>query len=485
MGNEKSLRVLAVDIGTSWIKSALFGADGRLVSNTFHRAAQPIRHSPDGGAEIDPPAMRRVFLECLESTLAEAGGPVSDLSVSCFWHGLLGVDELGRPVTPVYTWADSRSGEEARLLRRQLAEREIHRRTGCMIHSSFWPAKLRWLRRRDPGAFENAARWMSAAEWLQAGFCGRSVCGPGMASGTGLFNPTTLQWDDQMLDLCGLTEQTLNPLTDEALPVGASGAQRFPLLRGALWRPAIGDGAAGNLGCGAGDGQAALNLGTSAALRIIQRGDPAPTPFGLFCYCVDGKRRLVGSALSNAGNLRSWCRRQLRLPDEDSELEKALAGRRRPRHGLLAFPFWVEERFPDWDEVMPAGVFGFRQSTSALDLLQALTEAVCHRLAEMLERLERFENRQLQVIVSGGAARSQEGLQRLSDVLGRPVTPCLEPEASLRGAAVYALGELGLNPTPPRLGRTVPPDLKIAETHRAQRLRLRDLERRLRRVFEE
>ena len=49
-----------------------------------------------------------------------------------------------------------------------------------------------------------------------------------------------------------------------------------------------------------------------------------------------------------------------------------------------------------------------------------------------------------QIIVSGGVLKSAHLLQRLANVLGRPVYPSTEPEASLRGAAVYALEKMDL-----------------------------------------
>ena len=108
-------------------------------------------------------------------------------------------------------------------------------------------------------------------------------------------------------------------------------ADEWPALRDAQWFPAIFDGAASNLGSGATVPDcAAINVGTSAAVRIMyrtSRNAPAKAPFGLFCYRVDTKRHLIGGAVSNAGNLRAWCLRELRLPDEPEIIEQVLAKR--------------------------------------------------------------------------------------------------------------------------------------------------------------
>src|SRR5690606_9102259 len=121
--------------------------------------------------------------------------------------------------------------------------------------------------------------------------------------------------------------------------------------QGKAWYPAIGDGAASNLGSGADRvGLGAMNVGTSGALRIMKEGRVARAPLGLFAYRVDARRFLVGGAVSNAGNLHAWCLRELNLGASPASLEKKLANRPEPRHGLTVLPFWTAARAPTWDE---------------------------------------------------------------------------------------------------------------------------------------
>src|SRR5919197_33816 len=68
---------------------------------------------------------------------------IQAVGVTSFWHGLVGFDAAHRPVTPVFMWAESRSSREATLLHDALDEASLHARTGCHLHASYWPAKLR------------------------------------------------------------------------------------------------------------------------------------------------------------------------------------------------------------------------------------------------------------------------------------------------------------------------------------------------------
>jgi gluconokinase len=471
---------LAIDIGTSSLRTALFDARALRFIQTTAQEKYPLRVTPDGGAELDPQTLRQTFLCCLTKTLrsyraerALRSRRIMAVGTSCFWHSLLGADEWGRALTPIYTWADSRCRAEAARLREEFSERAIHARTGCMLRSSYWPAKLLWLRRTRPKLFTRVARWMSPAEWLHLELCGEAGCSYAMASGTGLFNVSTLRWDAEMLRRCRLSPRALNPLAEGPLLLSTRGRRKFPELHDALLFPPIGDGAASNLGSGTTSTDvAALNFGTSAAVRVMRRAKRARAPFGLFCYRVDAARVVVGGAVSNAGNLRAWCLRELNLPNDPNVLERTLAAHCSMDHGLTVLPFWTSERAPTWPENLCGVIVGLTQSTSALDVLLATQEAVFQRLAQIAEQLpaRRF-------VISGGIQKSPAELQLLADVLGRPVIACSEPEASLRGAAVFVLEKLGVAVPLPSAGRVISPRLRFSRHYMVARRRQVELEK--------
>jgi gluconokinase len=129
-------------------------------------------------------------------------------------------------------------------------------------------------------------------------------------------------------------------------------AERWPVLARVPWYPAHGDGACSNIGSGcAGPDRIALNVGTSAALRVVRPeglGAHRATPSGLWRYRVDARRALVGGATSEGGNVLAWCRQTLALPADDGALERALAAVPPDGHGLTALPFLAGERSPGW-----------------------------------------------------------------------------------------------------------------------------------------
>src|SRR5262249_6343367 len=365
-----------------------------------------VTHSLAHAAELDPSILLRATKHCLRQTqscLTKGERPA--IAGSGFWHSLLGLDRNGEPLTPIYTWADGRSEPDAAPLRGKFSERAIQQRTGCMLRASFWPAKLAWLQRTEARLFRRVKRWVSPAEWIFEKLFEIRGCSPSMASGTGFYNLTRQDWDPELLDQSGLTTRQLNSL--------GTGFDR----NDTKIFPAIGDGAAGNLGSDATrPGWVAINVGTSAAVRVVPE-PTTPLPFGLFRYVIDEKRNLLGGAISNAGSLRVWMLRELRLPDDQRTIERLLRQSMAARIPLPVLPFWVSERAPTWPEQLRGTIEGLSQATTAVDLFAAGLRSVCYRLADILEELERAAGRAKKIIVAGGIQQSPAWLQLLANSL--------------------------------------------------------------------
>ncbi len=467
--------ILALDIGTSSCRAAVFSGEGFRLPDTLEQWTYRLETNAEGMAVLNPDELLDSVRHCIESASDTEVG-IRAVGMSCFWHSLLGVDNEGRPLTPIYTWADSRCRDDAELLRAEFDEKEIHAETGCMLRASFWPAKLRWLARLEPGLFAKVDRWISPAEWLQWSLTGTATCAVGMATGTGLFDPVAGRWSPRMLAACGLDEAQLLPISDAPSEWG-----------GVEFYPGIGDGAASNLGSGATRaGRGAINVGTSAALRVMREGPLARAPLGLFAYRVDVERYLVGGAVSNAGNLHAWCRREFQLPLPD-QLEAAMELRTTPSHGLTVLPFWNAERAPHWNEDDAGSIAGISQATTALDLTQAIQEATFYRLATIAEELVKLSGRDefnpfngdagpVKWIVSGGILNSKSAMRRLASILGETIYANFEQEASLRGAAVFALEKLGIEPASPQVSDPIEPNQEVHARYVAERRRQERLE---------
>jgi gluconokinase len=459
--------VLALDVGTSSVRTLLFDRTGRVVDGIEGRRTYSVTATPDGGAEIDPAGLLRDAEEAIDAALGQAGGRAPEIAAvaSCtFWHSLLGVDPEGKPVTPLYTWADTRAARAAADLRRTLDGKAVHARTGCVLHACYLPAKLLWLHRLHPGGFHPSTRWMSFGEFLLLRLFGQTRVGASMASASGLLDVHDLKWDPEVAAASGIRPDQLSPLGDEPLRgLKEPYAGRWPALREIPWYPPAGDGACSNLGSGClGPDRVCVMVGTSGAMRVVRQGARVVPPAGLFCYRADPRRYVVGGALSGGGNLVGWMFETLKL-GPPADVERDVAALEADAHGLTVLPFIAGERSPGWAAEARAAITGLNLHTRPIHIFRAGLESVALRFAALYELIREAAPQAREVVASGGALLgSPAWMQILSDALGCPITASAEGEASSRGAALLALESLrvipGMEAAPARFGRTLDPD---------------------------
>ena len=429
--------------------SASTTADGHAIDGLEIKSSYQLDTTPDGGVEKDPDELLQVVGQAIDKLL-EMAGPLSKeiagVGIDTFWHSLLGLDHDGNPTTPLLTWADTRSAAIAHQLARETDERKAQARTGCKFHPTYFPSKLRWIGQTQPVVFRRTQTWLSFGEYLYLRYFGHTVCSISMASGTGLFDQHRRQWDDEMLGLSRIKASQLAPLGDLNAPLKGllpDFAKRWPSLASIPWYPAVGDGAAGNLGsgCYAAD-RIAVMIGTSGAMRVCFQADDTKIPWGLWGYHADHARFVIGGALSEGGNFFAWSRHNFQLPSiEESEHELSMM--EPDGHGLTVLPFLTGERSPGWQAHARAAIVGMGLDTKPIDILQAGLESIAYRFGLVHDIMTASLPPASQIVASGGALlASPTWMQILADVLNRPVTASAEGETSSRGAALLALEQL-------------------------------------------
>jgi gluconokinase len=442
--------VLAVDIGSSGVRAGLFNGRGDQIQGSQISLANDFSEL-SGGTDTDAEALLKFTERALDVAVARAESFVSHIDYvapACFWHSLLGVDDEGRAATPLFGWADTRAAQAVKQLRSKFDEATTHPRTGARFHPSYWPAKLLWLKDERPDLFRKARRWLSFCDYLFLRLFDDPSTSVSMASATGLLNQQTCQWDSELLNAIGLSDEqlpliagprkTFQSLSDDY-------AIRWPLLEGAAWFPAIGDGAANNIGAGCTTAdRVTLMIGTSGAMRLAFSGiPPATLPRELFCYRADRDRVVIGGALSDGGGLYQWMRTTLCLNFEADDLESSLNEIEPDSHGLSILPFWSGERATGWSAFATGSIVGLTARTKPIEILRASMEAICYRFALLAGALETIAPDATMVATGNALLASPAWVQMIADVLARQIEISPEREASTRGAALLALEAAG------------------------------------------
>jgi gluconokinase len=471
------MAVLVIDIGSSSVRALLFDDLARPIPGAVASRQHVFTTTPPGAAIAAADELRALTEACIDELLDHPGATeVSVVGMDTFVGNVVGVDRDNHPVTPVFTYADTRSAADVERLRDTVDVESAHQRTGCVNHTAYLPGRLLWLKRTEPELYDATVTWIDFGTYLYRHWLGNAACSYSVASWSGLLNRHTVDWDEEWLDALGLNISRFPSLADFSavktglLPVYAS---RWPALREVPFCLAVGDGAAANVGSGCVDEtRIALTVGTTAALRIVTTTPIQPIPSGLWSYRVDMQHHLIGGATTEGGNIFQWTQGALSL---DDDVEKQLARREPDSHGLTFLPLLGGERSPGWAAQATGSIAGLRLSTTSLDILQAALEGVALRLSLIADELKNVAADNLTVIGGGGAlVASPAWIQMIANALDCSIQVTSESEITARGVAILALRAIGksdLSEFPPTITATIHPKSDHVGAMRAARER--------------
>lgn len=437
--------VIGVDVGTTTAKATAFDSDGG--EHGHGEVGYPLDDPQPGEAVQDPGEVVAATLQAIRDAAGQAqdaGCEVAGLSLSAAMHALVALDDAGRPLTPLITWADTRATGQAERLRAE--HPQLHGRTGTPPHPMAPLAKLCWLREAEPETFAAARRFGGVKELVLEALTGEWALDHSVASGTGLLAIRDLDWDAEALEVAGVQRERLAPLVEakHVFPLSADvGLPRgTPVVAGAA------DGPLANLGVGAvRPGVAACSIGTSGALRVMVE-QPTTDPAGrVFCYALTPGRWAVGGAINNGGVVLQWAGEAL-APDLGEHAEEellALAGEvPAGSEGLIMLPYLLSERAPHWSALPRGAYIGLTRAHGRGHLIRAAIEGVCQQLALVLASVREAGNDVRELRATGGFARSELWRQILTDALGMEVGFPAGHEGSGFGAALLGMEALGL-----------------------------------------
>lgn len=445
--------VIGLDVGTTAAKVSAFALGGGWRGSAVNE--YPLQQPHPGWEVQDPEVMWRGVHAGLAEIATEIGAAaVVGIGVSTAMHGLIGLDDDHRPLTPVATWADSRAADQAMRLRDTEQGRRLHRASGTPIHSMSFLTKLLWFAEHDPDVFASARWWVGLKDYILYRLTGELVTEMSNASGTGLLNLETRDWNPEALELTGVRLEQLPPVrpTTDSIPLDDPLADEVGLPRGLPVVLGAGDGPLGNLGVGALEpGVVGLSLGTSGAVRMITDHPYVDEGGKLFCYALTDELWVNGGAISNGGIVVRWAGDVF-----GADLAAAEGGnpdgllldlaREVPigADGLVMLPFLMAERAPLWNPTIPGAFLGVRRSHGREHFVRAAVEGVALMLATIVDELDRVSPVR-QIRATGGVFRSDLWRDVLAATLGKPLVVTDGAEGTALGAAalaLYALAEV-------------------------------------------
>lgn len=442
--------ILAVDIGTSSCKAAVFSEEGALLA--LGRGSYSLLFPEEGYVEQEPEEILQGVREAV-ACLKEQGIELLKIRAVSFSAQIAAqclVDREGRPLTNLISWMDTRACKEAAVFTQRFSQEEMERLTGVdmVVTPSYGTAKLLWLHNHRKDMLKHAFKFVQIKDYLIYHLTGCWVSDA--TSLKGLVHSQTGKAVPEIMDFIGESSELLPEVKKPYETAGylRSGVKGFedltpgiPVITG--WN----DMNAAFLGMGALTGDCigmdltgtSEHLGCVSFCRDIERKDYE----GLNRVPFLGEKEVFYGVTSSGGQAVEWFVRDLlEEPDAKGYFERLFEKEGFGASGdseLIFLPYLEGERNP-WNDPDARGVFfGLKRKHKQSDLALAVLEGVSFALRAIYERFPQMPDK---IIVSGGASFNEVWNQMKADVMEIPYVRLKTSEAGCTGAAVLAVAAL-------------------------------------------
>jgi gluconokinase len=459
--------VLALESSTSSAKAMLYHSETGIIDSLSQS------YGDDFGQDgvIDTQAISELTLS-LGRKLA-AGKDIAAIGLCGTWHSIAACSAGMQPVLQTHFWNFMEPAQSCRALRADSAlTQELYHRTGCMPHVTYPRHALLYL--KENGQSFQGLRFISQGAYLFYRLTGVYCESTSTASGSGLLNIHTLDYDDFVLDLLGIQKSQLGRLVGyrEFAPLTSEGAAALGIAAGIPVVPAHPDGGLNQaVSTASQSGHMTLSLGTSGAMRLDADRPVLPQSNDLWCYYgVDGW--ISGAATAGACNCINWFFDDYvgnKWHFKDLERFDDVGG------SVPTFlPFLFGERCPGWHDDRLGGFYDLANDHTIRDSYRALQAGILFNLYQCYTVLTQEFCPPDDIILSGGILNSAQWTQMLADIFGREIVCMPIADASTLGAAMLALHAAGAIPalsafdTALHTANRVLPRAEYADYYRAQ-----------------
>jgi len=463
--------IIGIDIGTGSTKAVALDSKGTIIGNsqTFY----PTQSLHPGFSEQDPEVIWQAFADCITKLIADVKYTPLSISLSSAMHSLVVIDKNNKPISPLITWADTRSGDIAQRIRKLPEAEKLYQTTGTPIHSMTPLCKIIWLKENAPEIFTAAFKFISIKEFIWYRLFKIYQIDHSIASATGLFNIESLKWNEFSLKLCGINASQLSEIVPTNFLRKNADSSVLSLLNisaETFFCIGASDGCTANVGSYAIEkGTAALTIGTSGAVRIASPKPIFDFASMSFNYLLDEKTFICGGPVNNGGNVVDWLFEAILNNPKPSETDfehlfKMIETVPAASEGLIFLPYIFGERAPVWDEKSTGIFFGIKSSHTNAFFLRATIEGICYSMKQVMEIVESSTNKIVQLNVGGGFIHSKTWMQILADITGKKLGVIESEDSSAIGAALINMQVLKMieeyDSLQPKNDLVVEPDLE-------------------------
>jgi len=448
--------VLAIDQGTTRTKAALFDERGQVcgfgsaeVKKFFPKPAW-VEQKPDqiwhSLLLSVRTAMRRA--RCSAKQIVGVGLDNQGETVIA-WN-----KKSGNPVYNAIVWQCRRTDEVCRRLKtRPGLARMIRQKTGLVIDPYFSATKMRWI-------IDNVKQAKRLADldelvlgtsdtWIIRKMAARTnpITDFATASRTMLFNIRKMKWDQALLRIFKLSEDSLPDIVPNSGALAQTDPQSFLGIDAPI-SGLIVDQQAALFGHGCfKQGEMKNTYGTGCFMLMNTGRTPTLSVHGLLttvAWVVKGVRNYaLDGGVYTAGSAIDWLAKGLGIIRNPSESDK-LASSLPNNEGIFFVPAFVGLAAPYWDSTARGLIVGITDGTNPAGIVRATLESIAYRVDEVRHCMEADSGLFVRkLMVDGGPTANRFLMQFQANVSGVTVEVPTNSEVTVSGTAFLA--GLGVN----------------------------------------
>jgi xylulokinase len=399
-----------------------------------------------GFAEQDPDVWYVKTVDVIRRALRSLGHTPEEIAAIGFsgqMHGLVCVDEKGRPLRDAILWLDQRAREAISRIYDLCGSDFVARQIQNRISAGFLIGSLYWLSLHETQLYRRIHKVMTPKDYVRYKLTGRVATDYSDAAGTAAFDNLKLKWAKPLiekLDLnfdlfpeCLPSSQIVGRVTHEAaLQTGLS--EKILVVCGGADQcmQSIGNGIVE-------EGIFACNIGTAGQVSTCS-GKPVydrELRTNTFSHVLPGRWNVMGACLASGVSLKWFVKSILGAESfsaSDDEVQRIRPG----SDGLIFLPYLAGERTPHLDAAARGMFCGLTLGHGKYHMTRAVMEGVCYSLKDCMGLLTGMGMRCQRVIASGGGANSALWLQMQADILEQAIYKSNVSEQACLGAAITA-----------------------------------------------
>ena len=446
-----------IDVGTTGARCALVDMQGNIIFSEYREYG--CTYPKPGWVDQDLVTLVEQTMEACKATITGAGidpKEIASIGFSAQRSVTIPLDAAGKPVRPMISWQDARTGAEVADMLKLIDGGEYYDISGMPMGTTWVITKLLWLRKNEPEVFGKIFKISQQQDAILKAFGADDFYTDVSDMGFyGVWDVAKVEWSEKLCKLFDVSPTIFGKPTPAGTQVGtisAAIAEKTGFAVGTPLCVGAGDQNCGVVGMGSIEsGMATVTLGTAGlAILSLDRRIPGFGGMMITNHACPGMWEMEGLSNAAASSYR-WFRDV--IGTQEKELEKS--GKRSAydylndlaaqapagSKGLLYMPYLGTAATPRWNANARSAFIGMSFAHGRAELTRAVMEGVAMEMRDMMDGWFKAGVDIKVLRVGGGATKSPLWNQIQADIYGRPVQTLKVGESTVLGAAL--LGGVG------------------------------------------